>query len=182
LSPDGKKVAYLSRRDGVFHLVTANVDGTGKRSIVSGPYHAAPAWSPWGDQIAFSKMDGGVWKVFVVNVDGTGLRQIGPGYNPQWARLGRRILAVTRDSPRDVYVYDLNAGTSETVISGGTFNGLPRWSPDGGRLLIATDAGSRINVFHLERREMEEVGTMHTWSDRSYTWRPREPLQIVPSF
>src|SRR5690606_3918140 len=139
---------------------------TGQRSIVSGPYDAAPAWSRWGAQIAFPAMGGGGWRGVGVHVGGPGLRQIGPGVHRQWAPLGRRILAVTRDSPRDVYVYDLNAGTSETVISGGTFNGLPRWSPDGGRLLIATDAGSRINVFHLERREMEEVGTMHTWSDR----------------
>lgn len=181
-SPDGKKVAYLSRRDGVIHIMTANLDGTNKRSLFSGQYIQAPAWSPWGDQIAFSRMVGTERKIFVINVDGTGLREIGPGQNPQWAPIGKRILAATPGASPDLYIHDLNESTSTKVLSATTITGLPRWSPDGGRILFASDGSRRLNILHLDRGEVEDLGSFHGWSMWSYAWRPREAFQIVIPF
>src|SRR5690606_8505175 len=165
ISPNAEMVAYLSRRDGTTHIVTANLNGSNKRSIRTTHSFSRLAWSPSGDQIAFAMTDSAVWKIYVMNPDGTGLKALGPGQRPKWAPIGRRILAATPGTSRDVHIYDLNAGTRETVISGAAISGVPRWSPDGGRILLATNNGMQINIFHLDRREWEEVGPMHAWSD-----------------
>lgn len=178
ISPDATKVLYLSRRDGATHVVTANLNGTGKTSLMIMSSFTRPVWSPWGDMVAFSRSVSGVWKVFVMNPDGTNVKELGPGRDPEWAPLGRRLIASTPDSPRDVFIYDLNTSASDKVTLSVDFSGKPRWSPDGGRFLIATTMGSRINIYHLDRQELEEIGPMQAWTEWSYAWRPREPIRL----
>jgi Tol biopolymer transport system component len=56
-SPDGKLIAYVRQNDpevGTYHLLIANADGSGERSIVTGSTSDAPisvAWSPDGKSI-----------------------------------------------------------------------------------------------------------------------------------
>src|SRR5277367_581602 len=59
-SPDGKRIAYIRQNDpevGKYHLLIANPDGSGERSMVTGSTDDAPtnvAWSPDGKLIAGS--------------------------------------------------------------------------------------------------------------------------------
>jgi eukaryotic-like serine/threonine-protein kinase len=58
LSPDGKHIAFVRANDpesGRFSLFTTNADGTGEKTIATGPTSFFPnlvAWSPDGNQIA----------------------------------------------------------------------------------------------------------------------------------
>ena len=48
-SPDGRKIAFVSDRDGNSEVYVMNADGSGQRSLTRNPaYDADPAWSPDG--------------------------------------------------------------------------------------------------------------------------------------
>ena len=78
-SPDGKRIAFTSDRDGNKEIYVMNADGTNPINLTN---HLArdnsPAWSPDGRQIAFaSNRDGDWekrpndnWEVYVMNADG----------------------------------------------------------------------------------------------------------------
>ena len=53
-SPDGRKIAFVSDRDGNSEIYVMNADGSGQRRLTRNPaYDADPAWSPDGRTIAF---------------------------------------------------------------------------------------------------------------------------------
>jgi len=46
-SPDGRKIAFLSKRDGNWEIYVMNADGTAERNLTRSPAHEASfAWSP----------------------------------------------------------------------------------------------------------------------------------------
>ena len=51
-SPDGRRIAFVSRRDGKA-LYVMNADGSGLRIVARVGRLATPAWSPDGREIAF---------------------------------------------------------------------------------------------------------------------------------
>ena len=53
-SPDGRRIAFVSRRDGQGRSYVMNADGSGQRRLTrDARYLATPAWSPDGRKIAF---------------------------------------------------------------------------------------------------------------------------------
>ena len=70
-SPDGRRIAFQSNRDGNSEVYVMNADGTNPINLTN---HLAndgsPDWSPDGNQIAFQSDRDGNWEVYVMNADG----------------------------------------------------------------------------------------------------------------
>ena len=78
-SPDGKRIAFSSNRDGNTEVYVMNTDGTNPINLTNHPAaDGGPDWSPDGTRIAFSsnrdgnweKKPNDNWEVYVMNADG----------------------------------------------------------------------------------------------------------------
>src|SRR5688572_17908490 len=173
-SPDGMKIAFFSNRNYTFALYTMNADGSDVRLVTDQvPNPTAAAWSPDGTKIA---LVGGVFfaiepglpppaiDIYCVNVDGSGLTKLtkesGLNSSPTWSPDGSRILFTGyRDfnGARNCFevncfeIFVMNAdGSNDHPLTndpnrGGIYQ-LPRWSPDGTKLITSVELGTLSDV------------------------------------
>jgi Tol biopolymer transport system component len=97
-SPDGRRIAFVSKRDGNTEIYVTNADGSEQRRLTrSATKDRTPVWSPDGRKIAFVRSRFAAFDdIYVMNADGTGRRRvIRSGITPRWSPDGRRI-AFTR--------------------------------------------------------------------------------------
>ncbi len=89
-SPDGRKIVFVSDRDGNLEIYVINADGSGRRNLTRQPGHDSdPAWSPDGRKIAFTTKREGNFEIYVMNADGSGQRNLthnpAPDRFPVWS-------------------------------------------------------------------------------------------------
>jgi TolB protein len=149
-SPDGRRIAFVSLRDGKA-LYVMNADGSGLRIVARVEGLATPAWSPDGRRIAFHGRRDGVSgaALYVVNADGSGQRTLARwGSAPAWSPDGRR-LAFFQSSK----LYLVNAdGSGHRVLTRMPKAGRSRslaWSPDGRKLAFLFERDCGQFCFHL---------------------------------
>lgn len=79
-SPDGRRVAFYSGRDGNYEIYVMDIDGGSPRRLTVNPGRdASPTWSPDGQWIAFESDRNGTYDLFVMRPDGGEVRQITSG-------------------------------------------------------------------------------------------------------
>ncbi len=77
VSPDGERIAFMSRRDGDWNIYVVNNDGTELRQLTDdAAQDGLPTWSPDGKVIAFVSDRGGPWAMWAVTPNGGGKRQL----------------------------------------------------------------------------------------------------------
>jgi len=89
-SPDGRKIVFVSERDGNFEVYVMNADGSGQRNLTRHPGHdSAPSWSPDGRKIVFTTKRDGNFEVYVMNADGSEQQNLtrnpAPDRSPVWS-------------------------------------------------------------------------------------------------
>ena len=86
-SPDGRRIAFVSDRDGNDEVYVINVDGSGLRNLTRNPARDGhPAWSSDGRTIGFVSNRGGNRDIYVMNADGSGQRNLTRGIRPAGVR------------------------------------------------------------------------------------------------
>ena len=151
-SPDGKRIAFMSNRDGHDEIYVTNAGGTGETQLTYDPLpKSQPVWSPNGEHVAFLSFHEtgtgkGYWAVEAVDPDGNNRKQFTSRDTHQivWTSDEQFIL---RRGVDGVFKLNLKDGTEDLLMS------LP-WdatfalSPDG-RLFatIRHDLGAQ----HTER-------------------------------
>jgi Tol biopolymer transport system component/DNA-binding winged helix-turn-helix (wHTH) protein len=153
ISPDGRRVVFVSTRSGYYELWMSNTDtpATAKRlTKFEGAFVGSPRWSANGDFVAFDSLQpvdsnrSGSSNIWVVAADGTGVHPItndsSDNARPSWSRDGRWIYF---SSPRsgDLQIWKVLAtgGTPVPVTKkGGAREAFE--SPDGKYLYYAKPA------------------------------------------
>jgi hypothetical protein len=128
-------------------IVTENVDGTGRKTIVpltSGKAVAAyePAWSPDGTKLAYASKLGGTGGIQTVNADGSSVTRVTSDPadgEPTWSPDGTKLAFVHVSTGRRRLVTSNLDGSGLTVITPTLARDVddPEWSPDGTRLAFS---------------------------------------------
>ena len=129
VSPDGKKIAFMSDRDGDIEIYVMNVDGSNPRRLTHSPGRDAhPEWSPDGQKIYFqSPRETKVPQVYVMNADGGEPKRLtnNPGFTgvPLVSPDGKKILYMVNEGPSleqvhwQIYLMDVDGQESATAIA-----------------------------------------------------------------
>jgi len=166
-SADGRRIAFVSDRDGNEEIYVMAGDGTGQSRVTNDPARDDfPSWSPDGHRIAFERGPGFPAEVYVVGSDGTGLVNLTNGEgggDPDWSPDGQKIAF---EYQNDILVMNTD-GTGRTDLTNrpppsdpSAWDGVdgPDWSPDGGRIAYHYTWGTRGFV-NDEIRSINAGGT-----------------------
>jgi TolB protein len=174
-SPDGKQIAFVSRRDGPAHLYVVRVDGKGERRLTdTARDDQHPSWSPDGTRIVFGRE--GILAM-VPAVGGTAKRILfrpGSAIDPTWSPDGR-LIAYSYRNPgtpvREIYVMRPNGTGARRLTNLGNVSAAPAWAPDGRRIAFesnARDGHYEIYTVGLDGKDLLRV----TLSESSDTLEP----------
>ena len=76
-SPDGKKIAFMSRRDVNWEIYVMDLESyTVERLTENAASDGLPIWSPDGQTIGFASDRSGEWAVWAMNPDGSNQRML----------------------------------------------------------------------------------------------------------
>jgi Tol biopolymer transport system component len=135
-SPDGKKVAFESKRGGNLEIWVCESDGQGCAQLTTMGSSASgvPTWSPDGKQIAFYSNAQGNPQIFVIPSEGGATRRLtsltaGAAF-PRWSRDGKWIYFSSKESgAAQVWKVPSGGGQAIQLTHGGGL--IASESPDG---------------------------------------------------
>ncbi|MEM1329340.1 MAG: hypothetical protein AAGG07_02135 [Planctomycetota bacterium] len=156
-SPDGRRVAFASDRNGNWDLFVMPIGGGNAVQITQESAHELhPSWSPDGNRLVFSRLGevSGRWELWVVDLNRPGIAHfIGFGLFPEWCPVsgsgagGSDKIVFQRSRERgerafSVWTLDYADGVAnnQTQVAYSNFSALinPTWSPDGQRIVYAS--------------------------------------------
>ncbi|HGJ67063.1 TPA: hypothetical protein ENS27_17015, partial [bacterium] len=117
-SPDGRMIAFVSKRDGNDHIYVMDANGNNQRKITDSPDgNWFPAWSPDGQMIAFVfRQPDGDDDILVMDVNGKKLKNLtesNPMYDrgPAWSPDGKKIaFQSSRIAGMGIHIMDVDGG------------------------------------------------------------------------
>jgi len=155
ISPDGKRIAFSSNRNGKWHVYLMNADGRNIMQITTGESNDMhPSFSPDGTRLIYSSLAdaggaGGQWQMCVIDLVSRQQKLIGPGLFPCWSPdKTRDVIAFQKTRARGSRWFSLwtcelsnaeadqagqtDAGkVTEIAVSANSALVSPSWSPDG---------------------------------------------------
>jgi len=134
VSPDGKKLAFVSRRGGTPQIYVKDI-GTGRVMRVSfqGKYNTSPAWSPSGNKLAYVGIANNKIDIYVTNLDATAPIQLthdqGDNEDPSWSPDGAFIVfSSTREGTSKIYVMTSQGRDARRLVNLPGAQTDPQWS------------------------------------------------------
>lgn len=139
-SPDGKKLAFVSDKNGSPRIYLMEVPKAGSRiddvkaKLISknNKESSCPSWSPDGRKIAYSSKVNGIRQIWIYDVLNQEERQLteGPGHkeNPTWAPNSLHLIFNSANQKSsDLYLIHLNTNKATKISSGPGEKRFPSW-------------------------------------------------------
>ncbi len=152
-SPDGRRIAFDSNRDGDYEVFVMNADGSGQKQLTRNRAdEASPAFSPDGRRIVFSSARTGDGEIFVMNADGSGQKQLtsAPGRDsyPVFSPDRRRIVFTSeRDGDAEIFVMNADGSGQKQLTRNSAKDFIADFSPDGRRITFASNRDGDREIF-----------------------------------
>ncbi len=198
-SPDGKRIVFMSDRDGhvpkggvrtTFEIYVIDADGGNPQNLTNHPNtDASPAWSPDGKRIAFSSNREVNFEIYVMDADGRNPQKLtnnhGDDWYPSWSPDGKRIaFSSDRDIhfigedgiTSEIYVMDTDGGNPQRLTENRKNDESPAWSPDGTRIVFSSDrkgdwVNYQIYVMDADGGNLQRL-TENRDNDGAPSWSP----------
>ena len=166
-SPDGKRIVFLSNRDGhvdggapIPEIYVMDADGGNQQNLTNTPNaDRSPSWSPDGKRIVFESDRRMIedkphqLEIYVMDADGRNQQNLtnnNPNEDryPSWSPDGKRIVfSSSREGhfeneaavTYEIYMMDADGGNQQRVTNNRNNDLSPVWSPDGERIAFASD-------------------------------------------
>jgi Tol biopolymer transport system component/DNA-binding winged helix-turn-helix (wHTH) protein len=145
VSPDGMRIAYVSRESPRRRVMVQDVDGGRRVEIFNAPEAGALRWSPDGSELMFWARGGDDAGQYIASASGGGARKIAPGFFVScWAPDGTTVALGLFVSGRIIFL-DKAGEVRRTIALRGIRDWIwdLDWSPVHGRLLIVVDDEQR---------------------------------------
>jgi len=178
-SPDGRRIAFHSDRDGNWDIYVMDADGSKRTRLTRNEANdMAPAWSPDGSRIAFES-----WRyrgnsyIYVMDADGSKQTRLtrNEANDTAWSPDGRRIAFEAWDYERwGIYVMDAD-GSNQTRLTRDLANDMsPAWSADGRRIAFESGRyGGNWDIYVMDADGSNRTRlTDHAAGDWSPAWSP----------
>jgi len=141
-SPDGNRIAFVSKRDTDEENKVYIMDIAGamvRRLTNASGKEGVPSWSPDGYHIAYQSQQGEDYEIYIANSDGSERHKLledPDRWNlfPAWSPDGSRIAFAAPDTTGKLQIYVLSAdgrGQPQKITNDDKCNTGPSWSPDG---------------------------------------------------
>ena len=161
-SPDGKRIAFMSRRDGHFigefglssEIYVMDADGKNTRRLTNNRKRdLSPSWSPDGKWIVFSadrKGDDVNHEIYVMDADGKNTRRLTNNrvddLSPSWSPDGKHIVFASYDGNHKgaIYVMDNDGGNQQKLTNNPHLDGDPAWF---GPAFAVTPTGKKFTTW-----------------------------------
>jgi TolB protein len=180
-SRDGKRIAFMSSRNGNFEIYAMGADGSSQTRLTDNPAaDVDPSFAPNGLQIVFASDRDGDSDLYLMNADGSKVRQLtdGPAFDgqPQFSPSGDKIAFVsTRSGAPAIWVMSAN-GTGARQLTSNTMGATtPDWSPDGKKIAFSDNccvsANSDILVMNANGTNATQL-TRDFGNNQRPSWSP----------
>jgi Tol biopolymer transport system component len=170
-SPDGSRIAFMSKRDGNWEIYAMDADGSNQTNLTNHPGEdRLGAWSPDGSRIAFIRIDDG-GGLFVMDADGSAVERLNDirGMDIAWSPDGSRIAFVNIvDEPeglpgiwtnKEIFVIDADGSNLTRLTNHPAWDEHPVWSPDGSLIAFQTRRDELPNDNNAEIYVMDADGS-----------------------
>ena len=164
-SPDGKRIAFVSNRDGhvnirgrlTYEIYVMDANGENQQNLTNDPSNdRSPSWAPDGKRIVFSSdrdndRDHNI-EIYVMDADGENQERLTNNLTedqyPSWSPDGKRIaFSARRDGhfenelgiTYEIYVMDADGGNGQRLTENRNNDWNSSWSPDGKRIAFMSD-------------------------------------------
>jgi Tol biopolymer transport system component len=156
-SPDGKRIAFTSTRDGNNEIYLMNADGsTQTRLTNNAAIDIDPKWSPDG-RILFNSTRDVQGDIYVMDDNGANVTRLTVFHagHPDWSRDGSKIAFMglpSSDRHPQIYIADADGRNITHVVTTPRPTAEPCWSPTGQIVFttIVDKLGVRINIFQVD--------------------------------
>lgn len=135
-SPDGRRIAFVSNKDGTARIYTIGAVDAGGLTLISkrNRDNTSPVWSPDGQMLAYCAQTNGVRQIWVYDFLTRQETQLtdGPVHkeNPTWAPDSVHVMFNSAtESNAELYLINLNQKEAIQITSGPGEKRFPSWEP-----------------------------------------------------
>jgi Tol biopolymer transport system component len=157
-SPDGKRIAFVSKRDGDWDIYLVRPNGTNLTNLTNNKYtDTDPSWSPDGSRIAFASdrdEPGSDPEIYTMKADGTDVRRLtNNDYadgDPSWSADGTRLaFECWRDHNFEICTINVNGTNPNRLTHNEVADSDPSWQRWGEQIVFGSYRTGNGDVYMM---------------------------------